>query len=151
MIIHSNNFWLWFIAPAFLILFENLNKFYRRKSSKYGSTIIRDVNLLSSNVTNLVISRPDHFKFKAGDYIYVKIPSIANNEWHPFTISSAPENTKEIHLHIRSLGNWTNKLFNYFYRYSRMDPLKQINKLKPIERRFKITNSSKKIVALSLR
>lgn len=42
-------------------------------------------------MTQLIIPRPSNFKFKAGDYVFVNIPIIANNEWHPFTISSAPE------------------------------------------------------------
>ena len=39
----------------------------------------------------MVIERPKDFKFTAGDYIYIRIPDIALFEWHPFTISSAPE------------------------------------------------------------
>lgn len=42
-------------------------------------------------VTHLVIKRPQFFHFKPGDYIYINIPVIAKYEWHPFTISSAPE------------------------------------------------------------
>lgn len=42
-------------------------------------------------MTQLVITRPSNFKFKSGDYVYINIPLIAKNEWHPFTISSAPE------------------------------------------------------------
>ena len=39
----------------------------------------------------MAISRPPGFKFKAGDYLFIKIPSLAKYEYHPFTISSAPE------------------------------------------------------------
>lgn len=42
-------------------------------------------------MTHLVITRPKNFNFKSGDYMFIKIPKIARNEWHPFTISSAPE------------------------------------------------------------
>lgn len=42
-------------------------------------------------VTHLVIKRPQFFHFKPGDYVYINIPAIAKYEWHPFTISSAPE------------------------------------------------------------
>ena len=42
-------------------------------------------------VVCLVIKRPPNFSFKPGDYVYLNIPSIAQFEWHPFTISSAPE------------------------------------------------------------
>jgi hypothetical protein len=47
--------------------------------------------VLPSKVVSLVIRRPPHFAFKPGDYIFVNIPAIATFEWHPFTISSAPE------------------------------------------------------------
>lgn len=40
---------------------------------------------------HLVISRPDNFRYRPGDYIFLQIPAIAKFEWHPFTISSAPE------------------------------------------------------------
>lgn len=42
-------------------------------------------------VTHLVIRRPQFFHFKPGDYVYINVPLIAKYEWHPFTISSAPE------------------------------------------------------------
>src|SRR5262249_40013876 len=44
-----------------------------------------------------------------GDYVFLRIPAIAKHEWHPFTISSAPEQTN-LTFHVRSLGNWTSAL-----------------------------------------
>lgn len=73
------------------VVFETFLKLFFIKSSSYGSTFIKDVNLLPSKVTNLVIPRPKNFKFKAGDYVFLNIPDIALYEWHPFTISSSPE------------------------------------------------------------
>ena len=57
---------------------------------------------------------PKQFKFKAGDYIKIKIPVICSTEYHPFTISCAPEKEDEIWVHIRKSGDWTNKLYNHF-------------------------------------
>ena len=34
-------------------------------------------------------------------------------EWHPFTISSAPEKRDVFSVHIRAAGGWTNALYNY--------------------------------------
>merc|ERR550539_80472 len=70
--------------------------------------------VLPSKVVSLVIRRPPHFTFKPGDYIFVNIPAIATFEWHPFTISSAPEQSDAISLHIRVVGHWTRKLYEYF-------------------------------------
>ena len=46
--------------------------------------------------------------------MFVRVPEIAQFEWHPFTISSAPERKDAFTLHIRGVGNWTNRLYNYF-------------------------------------
>ena len=70
--------------------------------------------VLPSRVVSLVIKRPQHFAFKPGDYIFINIPAIATFEWHPFTISSAPEQSDCFSLHIRVVGHWTSKLFEYF-------------------------------------
>jgi len=119
LILHATNFWKWFIGPLFLVIFERLFTCFRVQSTKYGDSFIKDVNLLSSKVTQLIITRPPNFKFKSGDYLFIRIPKIARYEWHPFTISSAPELKDELWLHIRSLGNWTNKLYDYFYEMSK--------------------------------
>jgi predicted ferric reductase len=66
----------------------------------------------------LIITRPPNFKFRSGDYLYIRLPTIAKYEWHPFTISSAPELKDELWVHIRSLGNWTNKIYDYFQELS---------------------------------
>lgn len=53
-----------------------------------------------------MIKRPQFFHFKPGDYVYINIPVIAKYEWHPFTISSAPEQSGMPHpFHIHSSFN----------------------------------------------
>ena len=60
------------------------------------------------------MTRPTNFTYQPGDYVFLQVPSIAKYEWHPFTISSAPEQQGFIWLHIRSVGTWTNKLYEFF-------------------------------------
>jgi NADPH oxidase 5 len=64
---------------------------------------------LRSGVTRLEIERPPDFDFSPGDYVFLRIPRIARHEWHPFTVSSAPESAT-LSFHVRSLGNWTGAL-----------------------------------------
>jgi predicted ferric reductase len=54
-------------------------------------SFVSSFDLLPSRVTQLVIQKPVNFHFQPGDYVYANFPSIASSEWHPFTISSAPE------------------------------------------------------------
>lgn len=69
-------------------------------------TQITDARALRSGVTRLEIQRPPGFAHHAGDYLFLRIPHIARHEWHPFTITSAPESAI-LTVHARSLGNWS--------------------------------------------
>lgn len=73
-----------------MYLVERLLRLAWMKSER-GKTYISSGLLLPSKVTHLVIKRPLHFDFHPGDYVFVNIPAIAKYEWHPFTLSSAPE------------------------------------------------------------
>ncbi|XP_029379760.1 NADPH oxidase 5 isoform X2 [Echeneis naucrates] len=111
LLIHCANFWKWFVVPGLVFILE---KIVGIAVSRMGGLYIVEVNLLPSKVTHLVIRRPQFFHFKPGDYVYINIPDIAKYEWHPFTISSAPEQSDTLWLHIRSMGQWTNRLYEYF-------------------------------------
>ncbi|NXK23030.1 NOX5 oxidase, partial [Arenaria interpres] len=111
LILHGPHFWKWFVVPGCLFVLEKVVGLVWRRA---GGLRIVEVNLLPSKVTHLVIERPQFFHYKPGDYIYLNIPAIATYEWHPFTISSAPEQQETLWLHIRSLGQWTTKLYEYF-------------------------------------
>ena len=65
-------------------------------------------------VTKLVIKRPYSFKHSPGDWLFLRIPAIANYEWHPFTISSAPEERDVLTVHVRGVGQWTNRVYQLF-------------------------------------
>ncbi|XP_041972377.1 NADPH oxidase 5 isoform X2 [Aricia agestis] len=113
LIIHAPNFWKWFIGPGTIYIIERIVRLNWMRSEK-GKTYIASGILLPSRVTHLVIKRPPLFDFQAGDYVFVNIPAIAVYEWHPFTISSAPEQEDYLWLHIRGVGEWTNRLYSYF-------------------------------------
>ncbi|XP_043204589.1 NADPH oxidase 5-like isoform X2 [Amphibalanus amphitrite] len=113
LILHAPHFWHWFIVPGLLYLLERLIRLVRTKTG-HGRTYISSGILLPSKVTHLVIKRPASMDYHPGDYLFVNIPAIAKYEWHPFTISSAPEQDETLWLHIRALGGWTHRLYDYF-------------------------------------
>lgn len=112
---HGPNFWKWFLVPGIVYIIERILRFVWMKGD-HGKTYISSGLLLPSKVIHLVIKRPFNFNFRPGDYVFVNIPAIANYEWHPFTISSAPEQEDYMWLHIRTVGEWTNRLYRYFER-----------------------------------
>ncbi|XP_068623953.1 NADPH oxidase 5 [Battus philenor] len=113
VIFHAPNFWKWFILPGGIYIIERIMRLAWMRS-ECGKSYISTGILLPSRVTHLVIRRPPLFDFHAGDYVFVNIPAIATYEWHPFTISSAPEQEEYLWLHVRGVGEWTNRLYAYF-------------------------------------
>ncbi|CAH2057944.1 unnamed protein product, partial [Iphiclides podalirius] len=118
VIFHAPNFWKWFILPGGIYIIERIMRLAWMRSER-GKTYISTGILLPSRVTHLVIRRPPLFDFHAGDYVFVNVPAIATYEWHPFTISSAPEQEDYLWLHVRGVGEWTNRLHAYFEREHR--------------------------------
>ncbi|KAG5675924.1 hypothetical protein PVAND_005781 [Polypedilum vanderplanki] len=113
VLIHGPNFWRWFLIPGVIFLIERSLRFAWMRSDR-GKTYVSSGIILPSKVINLVIRRPFHFTYRPGDYVFVNVPTIAKYEWHPFTLSSAPEDSDHIGLHIRAVGEWTNRLLNFF-------------------------------------
>uniref|UniRef100_A0A8C0K4C0 NADPH oxidase 5 n=1 Tax=Canis lupus dingo TaxID=286419 RepID=A0A8C0K4C0_CANLU len=135
LILHGPNFWKWLLVPGTLFFLE---KIIGLAVSRMAALCIVEVNLLPSKVTHLLIKRPPLFHYRPGDYLYLNIPTIARYEWHPFTISSAPEQKDTIWLHIRSEGQWTNRLYESFKTSCPMDcdpkPLSRSLKMKRSQR-----------------
>jgi predicted ferric reductase len=104
-IAHAPSLLPWFGVPLLGFLIEQALRLRRRGPavSVVGSEALR------SGVARLEIARPPGFTFDPGDYAFLRIPSIARHEWHPFTISSAPERAN-LTFHVRALGNWTTEL-----------------------------------------
>ena len=160
MILHAGNVWKWLIGPLCLFGAEICYRIGFICCSERGRTQVTALQLLPNQVSKkqrrfscelitftwwlqqvvkLKIDRPPDFEFKAGDYVYVNIPHVAKFEWHPFTISSAPEDEGTNHkpivhlyiptrnykwmtfwfhskdymtLHVRVAGGWTGRLYS---------------------------------------
>uniref|UniRef100_A0A8C8A7Q0 NADPH oxidase 1 n=1 Tax=Otus sunia TaxID=257818 RepID=A0A8C8A7Q0_9STRI len=53
------------------------------------------------------------FRMEVGQYIFINCPAISLLEWHPFTLTSAPEEDF-FSIHIRAAGDWTERLIDTF-------------------------------------
>ncbi len=104
-IAHAPSFLLWAGVPLVGFAIEQVGRLRRRGPE----CAIVSSQALRSGVTRLEIARPSGFAFAPADYVFLRIPRIARREWHPFTISSAPERDL-LTFHVRSLGNWTGAL-----------------------------------------
>ena len=95
--------WIWILIPLIIYLIERIARFIRGlKSHKILNFIIHPSNVLE-------LQMEKNIKYTAGQYLYLNCPEIARFEWHPFTITSAPDDPY-LSVHIRSAGDWTEKL-----------------------------------------
>ncbi|KAM8753018.1 NADPH oxidase 1 [Rhynchonycteris naso] len=100
--------WKWILAPGVLYVFERILRFYRSQQQ----VMITKVIMHPSKVLELQMIKRG-FSMEVGQYIFVNCPSISYLEWHPFTLTSAPEEDF-FSIHIRAVGDWTENLIKAF-------------------------------------
>ncbi|KAM4795463.1 NADPH oxidase 2 [Rhinophrynus dorsalis] len=98
--------WKWVVAPMVLYVFERLVRFWRSQQK----VVITKVVTHPFKTIELQMKKKG-FKMEVGQYIFVQCPAVSNLEWHPFTLTSAPEEDF-FSIHIRIVGDWTEGLFN---------------------------------------
>ncbi|CAF0939026.1 unnamed protein product [Didymodactylos carnosus] len=124
LILHGNGFYKWFCVPGTIFIIEKIYSLIQFSRSSHGHTKMKSVRIFEcpvkmgkkiekKSVIALTIHRPVNFDYRPGDYLFLHISKIAKFEWHPFTISSGPEEKETLTLHIHAAGNWTNKLLEY--------------------------------------
>ncbi|KAG0491738.1 hypothetical protein HPP92_005136 [Vanilla planifolia] len=102
--------WMYIFIPLILYTSERILRTFR---SKAFSVKILKVSLLPGNVLTLMMSKPNGFRYKSGQYIFLKCPAISPFEWHPFSITSAPGDAY-LDVYIRTNGDWTQELKRLF-------------------------------------
>lgn len=105
LLAHGRVFYLWAALPIVGFLVD----WILRRTSSARATQVVALDPLASRVTRVELLKPEGFEHNAGDYAFLRIPALAKHEWHPFTISSAPERDR-ITMHVRSLGNFSGAL-----------------------------------------
>jgi predicted ferric reductase/Ca2+-binding EF-hand superfamily protein len=103
LFMHGPRFWMWGTLPWLWYFIERAVRANRR----HAPCRIFETTPMASGVTRLVFDRPARFRYAAGDYVFIRIPAVARTEWHPFTLTSAPEDPTHLAVHIRAVGNWS--------------------------------------------
>ncbi|CAL8275668.1 unnamed protein product [Arctogadus glacialis] len=97
--------WKWVVGPMILYVCERLVRLYRYQQK----VVITKVVMHPSKTLELRMKRKG-FRMEAGQYVFIQCPSISALEWHPFTLTSAPEED-HFSAHIRIAGDWTERLY----------------------------------------
>ncbi|KXN83852.1 Superoxide-generating NADPH oxidase heavy chain subunit A [Leucoagaricus sp. SymC.cos] len=96
--------WRFIIWPAIIYFGERMWREYRaRRPTRLSKVLVHP-----SGAMELRIIKPS-FKYVPGQWLFIQIPELSRFQWHPFTITSAPEDPY-VSVHIRQVGDWTESL-----------------------------------------
>jgi len=127
-LIHAWSMWYFTGGGMILWFIDRLIRY--RKSSKTFPVV--DLVVHNKGDATQIILKANGFAFRAGQYAFINIPSITPLEWHPFTISSAPDETT-LTFHVKNMGKttWTARLARMYggdgLSFNRMASLPVIN------------------------
>ena len=104
LLVHAPNFFLWVAVPGIAYILERTLRYIR---SRQRVQVLK-IHALPSGVYYLEMHK-SKFRYKAGQYLFLNCPYLSVNEWHPFTITSAPEDDI-LSVHIKEVGDFTKGL-----------------------------------------
>ncbi|KAK7038179.1 FAD-binding FR-type domain-containing protein [Favolaschia claudopus] len=97
-------FWRYWIVGGIVWISERVLREVRSRHVTYIHKVVQH----PSRVMELQIKK-EKTKTRAGEYIFINCPEISYFQWHPFTLTSAPEEDY-ISVHIRVEGDFTTAL-----------------------------------------
>eukprot|EP00042_Codosiga_hollandica_P030859 m.181918 g.181918 ORF g.181918 m.181918 type:complete len:1229 (+) comp53476_c0_seq9:51-3737(+) len=118
VLIHGREYWnpgVWKVLVVVGTIYA-CERAYREFWMKSVPLKVVRALVLKGGVTHLQISKPVGFRCKPGQYIFLQLPFISKFEWHPFTLSSSPDD-KFFSVHIRKAGDWTTDVHDFFLKH----------------------------------
>lgn len=97
-------FWKYWLAGGAIYLGERALREVRGRQRTYISKVVQH----PSNVVEIQIKKSS-ITTRAGQYVFLCCPEVSLFEWHPFTLTSAPEEDY-ISIHMRVVGDFTTKV-----------------------------------------
>jgi NADPH oxidase 1 len=98
--------WRWELFGGGIYLFERLYREIRaRRETKIVKVIRHPYDAME------IQFRKPSMKYKAGQWLFIQVPGVSSQQWHPFTITSCPFDPY-ISIHVRQVGDFTKSLGN---------------------------------------
>lgn len=96
--------WRWELFGGGIYLIERI---YRAIQSRRPTQITKVIRH-PYDAVEIQFSKPG-MKYKPGQWLFLKVPSVSRTQWHPFTITSCPYDPY-ISVHVRQVGDFTKSL-----------------------------------------
>jgi len=119
LLLHGQALWLsphsmaWYWVVPGLCAY-GLERIARSVMSEARMCDLLMAEALPGNVLHLKYKKPDgfgHGYHRAGQYVFINIPALSEFEWHPFSLTSAPDDDF-LSCHISALGDWTSAAYH---------------------------------------
>ncbi|TDL27846.1 NADPH oxidase [Rickenella mellea] len=94
-------FWRYWLVGGVIWIYERVLREVRSRHRTYISKVVQH----PSKVMEVQIKK-EKTTTRAGQYIFLSCPEVSYFQWHPFTLTSAPEEDY-ISVHIRVVGDFT--------------------------------------------
>uniref|UniRef100_A0ACD5U2T1 Uncharacterized protein n=1 Tax=Avena sativa TaxID=4498 RepID=A0ACD5U2T1_AVESA len=104
--------WMYLAVPIVIYACERVTRTLRSRVRTVRKLKVA-VHPKPASIMSLHFPKPQGFKYKSGQYIFVKCPAVSAFQWHPFSITSAPHDDY-ISVHIKTRGGWTKDLQEVF-------------------------------------
>eukprot|EP01043_Picozoa_sp_COSAG02_P006397 COSAG02_NODE_181_length_30783_cov_53.060520_24_plen_1137_part_00 len=123
LLIHGPRFWYWSVVPLFAYFHGRI----QRDRSQVDKVVLEEVVIEPPNVIKIVMrNQLDQatdtrtlWKYGSGMYLKLSCPFVSPFEWHPFTISSAPEGPwLTCHIKVTRPGSWTSNLKKFLSAFN---------------------------------
>lgn len=93
--------WRWELWGGGIYLIERLYREIRARRETKIYKVIRH----PYDAMEIQFKKPS-MKYKAGQWLFIKMPCVSTTQWHPFTITSCPYDPY-ISVHIKQVGDFT--------------------------------------------
>ncbi|KAM7263480.1 hypothetical protein ACFE04_001163 [Oxalis oulophora] len=85
---------------------------------------LESARLLPCETVELNFAKSSSLTYNPGSIIFVNVPAISKLQWHPFTVTSNNSLDQEkLSIAVKSVGGWSNKLFQMISSPSTIDRL----------------------------
>ncbi|KAI9870491.1 MAG: hypothetical protein M1830_004165 [Pleopsidium flavum] len=93
--------WRWELWGGGFYLLERI---YREVRSRRETEIVKVIRH-PYDAMEIQFRKPS-MRYKAGQWLFINVPSVSYNQWHPFTITSCPFDPY-VSVHVRQVGDFT--------------------------------------------
>jgi NADPH oxidase len=100
--------WRWETWFSVLYILERIYAHFYCQQKVHVSRVLQH----PSNVLEIQFDR-EGMEYRAGQWVFIKCPTLSKSQWHPFSISSCPYDPY-VSVHIRQVGDFTRAIGDCF-------------------------------------